>query len=397
MKKFFITVISLALVAIIAYGVAFFVLPADSVALEEYTHEASFPCPEVYIVRDETVYYATSSGTVYNSIAEGDRVSANTVISTLFSSDTDKDSLNQLRTIDEKIKRLQQESAGSELYTIDESYIESEISEKLEEVFDYASGNSVEEIHEIKSSINNMRQGTAVSFNAEIEQLQAERNAIEAAIPGARTVTESDRSGIFSSYIDGLESVLSPEKVQMYTPEYIRSLEPQNSRTYNSAAAIVGDPVCKIMNNHNWYILGIAGKEQISQLKEHTSVKIRFSDISSSKISGKPIYISEPDENGDYVFLIEIPSYKESAFSYRKLNADIIFEEYSGYKIPTAAIKTGGSINSYYVYAMQGSESFRCDCDVLYTDTKSGYSIVQSTDNARNSLSSMERLVTGER
>lgn len=397
MKKFFIAVISLAVIAIIVYGVAYFVLPAHSIELEEYTHEASIHCDNAYIVRDETVYYATSSGTVYNSISEGERVSANTIISTTFSSDVSKDDLKKLHTLDEKIKRLQQENSGSELYTIDSAYIENEISEKMNDVFDYTLSNSVEEIHEIRNSVNSMREGTETSLNTEIASLQSERNLIDAGIAGARTNTLSDRSGIFSSYVDGLESVLSPERVQTYTPTYIRSLEPHNSRSYNNASTIIGDPVCKVMNNHNWYILGIINEEQKSQFDNKTRVNVRFSDISDVKTRGNLVFLSEPDENSECTFLIEVPSYMESAFSYRTLSVDIIFEEHSGYKIPTSAIKTGDSFDSYYVYAMQGSESFKCDCEVLYTDTASGYSIIQSTADAKNKLSSMERLVTGER
>lgn len=397
MKKFFIAVISLAVVAMLAYGIAYFVLPAQSIVLEEYTHEAKLRCNDAFIVRDETVYYATSSGTVYNSIAEGDRVSANTVISTTFNDSINKDDLKKLRTIDEKIKRLRLESSGSELYTIDESYMENEISEKMNEVANYAQSNSVEEIHEIRTSINNMREGADYSLAAEIAVLQGERNLIEANIPGTRTNTVADRSGIFSSYVDGLESVLSPESVQSYTPSYISSLKAQNSRSYNNASTIIGDPICKVMNNHNWYILGIADKEQKSRFESSGTVAVRFSEISDAKTTGNLIFISEPDENGECVFLIEIPSYMESAFSYRNLDVDIIFKEYSGYKIPTSAIRTGETIETYYVYGMQGSESYRCDCEILFTDTASGYSIVQSTSDAKNKLSAMERLVMDEK
>ncbi len=397
MKKFFIAVMSLAVIAIVAYGIAYFVLPVHSIEIEEYTHEASLRCDDVYIVRDETVYYAKTSGTVYNSIAEGDRVSTNTVISTTFNANVDEEHLKKLRTIDDKIARLRQESSGSELYTIDGSSTENEISQSMNEVHNHAHDNNVEEIHEIRESVNNLREGTDASIADEIPALEAERAAIEAEIPGPRTETIADRSGTFSSYVDGLESVLSPERVQSYTPSYIRSLETHNSRSYNNTSTIIGDPVCKIMNNHNWYILGIISKEQKSLFDDYKSVNIRFTDISHTKTKGSLVYLSEPDENDDCVFLIEVPSYMEIAFSYRKLNVDIIFKEYSGYKIPTEAIRTGDYLNSYYVYGMKGSETFRCNCEILYTDTASGYSIIKSTDQAQNKLSSMDRLVVGER
>ena len=90
-------------------------------------------------------------------------------------------------------------------------------------------------------------------------------------------------------------------------------------------------------------------------------------------------------------------TFLESAFSYRNIDADIIFEEYSGYRVPSESIRTGDTLDSYYVYATVGSETYRCDCEVLYTDIDEGYSIIRSTEDAENKLGSMERLVVGER
>ena len=64
MKKFFIAVISLAIFAIAAYGIAYLVIPVTSVELEEYTHSVDFICEDAFIVRDETVYYSDRKSVV---------------------------------------------------------------------------------------------------------------------------------------------------------------------------------------------------------------------------------------------------------------------------------------------------------------------------------------------
>ena len=61
MKKFFVIVIAIAVIAIAGYGIAYLVTPVSSVSLEEYVHEVNISCPNAFIVRDESVYYATSS------------------------------------------------------------------------------------------------------------------------------------------------------------------------------------------------------------------------------------------------------------------------------------------------------------------------------------------------
>lgn len=397
MKKFFIAVISLVILAIVGYGIAYIVTPVTSVNLEEYTHEVKISCEQAYIVRDETVYYATAAGTVYNAASEGSRVSRDTVISSIYSGNVDSSVLRELRTIDTKISRLKKRESESKLYSSDSTSVESAIADRINSVPDLASDNNIEQIHEYREDIDKLRSGEDISLQTKITDLQNEKTVLETGLGGNRTDITSDRAGIFSSYIDGLESVLTPERIPEYSAAYIRSLSTQYSRRSDESQLIIGDPVCKIMNNHKWYVLGITTADYIGLCELNGSVTIRFTNLSGSEAKGTISYISEPDENGEYVFLVEVPSYLESAFSYRNIDVDVIFEEYSGYRIPTEAIRTGDTLDSYYVYATIGSDTFKCDCDVLYTDIAEGYSIIQSTEAAENKLSTMERLIVGER
>lgn len=397
MKKFFIVVISLAILAIVGYGIAYVVMPVTSVNLEEYTHEVKISCEQAYIVRDETVYYATAAGTVYNAASEGSRVSRDTTISSIYSGSVDGAALRELRTIDTKINRLKKRESESKLYSSDSTSVESAVADRINSIPDLASDNNIEQIHEYKDDIDKLRAGEDISLQTKITDLQNEKSVLEAALGSGRTDILSDRAGIFSSYIDGLESVLTPDRIPEYNATYIRSLSTQYSRRSDESQLIIGDPVCKIMNNHKWYVLGITNADYIGLCELDKQVTVRFTNLSGSEAKGSITYISEPDQNGEYIFLVEVPSYLESAFSYRNIDVDVIFEEYSGYRIPTDAIRTGDTIDSYYVYATRGSDTFKCDCNVLYTDIAEGYSIIQSIENAENNLSAMERLIVGER
>ncbi len=397
MKRFFITVIIIVVLAFVGYGIAYLIRPVYSVSLEQYTNEVGIVCENAYIVRDESVYYSTSAGTVYSTESEGDRVAKNAIISTTYMGNVEDEYLSRLRTLDFAISRLKKQSAGSELYVTDAASVENEISTRMNDVISLAGSNSIEQIHELREDINGLRSGNGISVNDKIAELEEKRRGVEASIPGERRDTISDRSGIFSLYIDGLEAVLQPERIKEYDVSYIKSLTKNELSRANGTKVVVGDPVCKVMDNHEWYVLGITDEDHKDLCKVDSQVTIKFPDVSASSVSGKITYVSEPDENGEYLFLVRVPSYLETAFSYRSLDTDIVFEEYSGYKIPTDAIRTGDTINTHYVYAMKGSDKFKCDCEVLYTDMAEGYSIIQSTEKASHKLSSMERLVVGEK
>ncbi len=397
MKKFLWIVIGLVIFAIAGYGIAYLVIPVNSIELNEYTHTVDMLCDDAFIVRDETVYYSTSDGTVYNMVADGDRVSENHTICTTYNGDVSYETLKKLQTVDTKINDLKTRSANANLYKTDSSSIENEIALRMDEAISLSRSNSIEEIHEIREDINALRTEGSTNLTAKINALEIERINIEAEIPGTKTATVADRAGIFSSYIDGLESVLTPERIKEYNPDYIRSLTAQGISFTNGKNVVTGDPMCKVMNNHNWYVLGIVSEAEREKLDISKTPTIRFTNLSGSSVEGELVYVSDPDANGDSLCMYRMQTYLESAFSYRNIDIQIIFNEYSGYKIPTDAIHTGDSINEYYVYARQGSESYRCEIEILHSDMSEGFSIVRSTDNADNNLSSMDRLIVGER
>lgn len=397
MKKFFIAVISLVIFTMVAYGVAYVVMPVNSMELTRYTHSISFVCENAYIVRDETVYYSPSDGIVYNISEDGDRVAQDASVSTVYNGDVDQTTLKKLHTIDSKISRLETSGHSSDLYKADSDSTENQVADKMSEIFEYAQQNNVAEIHDIKDDINNIRKGAGISENTRIDVLRAEREKTEDSISAGKKDIISDRSGIFSSYVDGLETVLSPDRAEEYTPAYLNSLKPDTSEYINGKQIVSGTPICKVMNNHIWYIAGIANSERAEMLKEKKNVTVRFTNLTENDVNGEISYISEPDSKGNCVFMIKVGTYLESAFSYRTVNAQIIFEEHSGYKVPTDAIHTGEGISDYFVNARKGSEAYKCDIKVLYSDTEEGYSIIASKEKAENNLGSMDRLVVGER
>lgn len=397
MKKFFIAVISLTILTIAGYGIAYIVTPVNSVPLNEYTHTVSYDCDDAFIVRDETVYYSTSNGIVYNIISDGDRVSESSAISTTYNGDVSNEVLRSLKTVDKKINKLKTENSTNSLYRTDTGAIENEISAKMDKVITLARTDSVDEIHSIREDINSLRTGESVDIKDKIDALQTERAAIESKISASKTDTVADRAGIFSSYVDGLESVLTPERIQEYTPEYVRSLDVSSNEYINGSSIITGDPVCKVMNNHSWYVMGIIDNDHRLLLEAKPNVTVRFANLSGSSVDGECIYLSDADANGDSIFLLRIQTYLDSAFSFRNIDSQIIFDEHSGYKVPTDALRTGDAIGEYYVYARQGSGTYKCDVKILYSDIADGYSIIASADGAENNLSAMDRLIVGER
>lgn len=397
MKKFFIAVIALVLVTTIAYGIAYFVIPVSSMELERYTHSIDFVCDNAYIVRDETVYYSEATGVVHNIATDGNRVAQDETISTVYNGSVNTDALKKLSTIDSTISHLSEDGHHSNLYRKDSDSSENQIAQDMNKVISIGKENNVEQIHEIKEDINNIRKNTPSSKEAKIEALKNEREAIENSISAKAYDIVSDRSGIFSSYIDGLESVLTPDKIESFSTTYLNALQEKTGEYYNEKNVDSGTPICKVMNNHVWYITGVVNKENAKLFDKNKTVTVRFTSLTETDVTGELFYLGSPDSNGNQVFILKINTYVESAFSYRTVSTQIIFKEYSGYKVPTDSIHTGTELNNYFVYARKGSDSYKCSVDVLYSDTNEGFSIISASENAENNIGAMDRIIVGER
>lgn len=399
MKKFLIIVISLVMLAIVAYGAAYLIMPVSSMELNKYTHSVGFECDDAYIVRDEAGYYSKSAGVVYNISQDGARVAQDEDICTIYDGDVDNDSLKMLNTIDKQINTLKSQGHSSNLYATDTDDSESEISTKMSEISELALANDVTEVSAVKAEINAVRKGAdTVSVDTRVNTLTKERDRIEQNISARKSDISSDRAGIFSSYVDGLETKLVPDSIEKLTAKGLNSLKPETSEYLNGKQITANMPVCKVMNNHIWYIVGIVTEERAKQLSSKASVTVRFTNLTEADVPAEIYYISEPDEEGNCIFALKASTYIESAFSYRNVDTQIIFEEYSGYKVPTDAVRTrDGKIHGYYVMARQGSEQYECDVDVLYSDMDGEYAIIRSKTDAENKLGVMDRLVVGER
>ncbi len=397
MKKFLIIVISLVLLAVTAYGIAYFVMPVSSIELNQYTHSVGFICDNAYIVREEAVYYSDAEGVVYNIASNGDRISLNTEISTVYSGNANVDALKKLNTIDLQINKLKSNDHSSKLYNTDSDANENRIAEKISELPQHAQDDNVAEVRNIKDTINAIRSGNSLSTDEQINELKTERARIENGISGKKYDIISEHSGIFSPYIDGLEFVLVPDKIEQLTPEQLLNIESDKSEYVNGKTVSSGTPVCKIMNNHTWYIAGVTNKNYAEQLKSRKNVTVRFTNVTDSDVKAEVIYTGEADDNENCIFILKISSYLESAFSYRNVSAHIVFEEYTGYKVPVDSIRTGDGLNNYYVIAREGSNSYECEVDVLYTDATEGFSVITARNDAKFKLGAMERIVTGER
>ncbi len=393
MKRFFVTVFALAVAAMIVYGVKYAITPVNTQKLEYITQEDAINT-NGFIIRDEWVMYTRSAGTVYSSVSEGARVAKDSAVGIFFYGDVGADKIKELGMTDAELKSARiEEDSGSSAY-LDSSNIENNIYTREKSIIDASAENDIQTISGYKNDINILRQGGSLSADGEVEQLENRKSQILSDIGVRYEEIYAQISGLFTTYVDGYEELLVPADIESYDVSYFESLSQSPEVTRIDSSVDAGGAVCKIVNNHIWYVLLDIPADSMSGRAEGDKVRLRFNSI-DEVVTGTVNSVSE-ETDGRVTVTVKCQTYLESAYSYRLVDVDLIFESYDGYKIPIQAVRTGED-GTKKVIGISENRQYDCECEVLFTNSDGGWAIVDSAEDAENKLSDMDRIMIGER
>ncbi len=387
--------IGIVLAAAVFYGVRYVRTPIDTQEIRVAKREESF-AGQAYIIRNESVYSAPTAGTIYHYAAEGARVSKNSLISAVYNGEVNEETLQELNNIDKKIEQIENNKAKNELYVSDDSTNENRLENIRREIVEAAFKNDISKMAEYKDQINQIQSGEAANADENtLAMLKQERIEIESRIGQIKQDVYSQISGIFSTAIDGLEQVLTPESVMNYTVEDFQHIpEPRISNTPKSAADL-GENICKVADNHVWYVMMLVDKEDLSNVKTNTAAEIRFDKIPGVQTAVNVVHIAEALDGDKAVIVFKSERYSEGVFSIRESAAEVILKSYEGFEIPVHAIRVKDGQTG--VMIQKGTGEIFKKCEVIYTDAQSETAIVKAVTGERNILTVGDRVVLGEK
>lgn len=395
--KFRKSVIIVVIAVLTVIGVYVFRYINDPVKMEEATvieHEESFS-GDAYFVRKERVYTAETTGTFYTHAREGARVGKDRLIATVYDGLVDSKQLQELSNIDRKIEELEDFKKKSS-FQFDESDTENRLKSLKGRILESAQSGELSNIPRIKSNIKSVISGEELAdTDAEIKSLKEQKKSIESNITASKKDIFSDCSGIFSVNVDGLEGVLTADKIQEYALADFDGITYEEKTAEKKTAANVGDGVCKVIDNHTWYVMAKLALSDIEKLKKGDTVTLRFGAVPGVEPKAKVIHISE--EDSDFaVVVFESDQYIEGIFSIRRSDITVVIEQYRGYKIPIHAVRVKDGQQGVMVkYGL--NEIFK-PCEIIYTDTENDWVIIEPvTEGVRNPLEQFDKIILGEK
>ncbi len=352
-----------------------------------------FVYTDCYFVRDEIVYTADRAGTVYNHYSDGMRTGSGVLISTVYSGNVSQEILQELNTIDKKIENARESTLFVNV-SDDDSDTENRIETYKKDLISAAVDGDVNKVRAYRDAIVSLRSGTATANTSETINMLSEQKAIaEKKIGGSKQEIYALGSGIFSTVLDGMEHILTPEKVMNFTVEDFDSVQGVSEKTSNQTVNS-GDSVCKVVNNHKWYVICAVASQRLENSSVGSSVSMRFDNIPGVEASGRIVNVS-PTKDGRSVVVIESTQYIEGAYSMRSSKMDLIFKSYSGYKVPVYAIRTRDGVKG--VLARKNNVERFYPCEIIYTNEVAEYVIIRSPKDAERKLDGVDEFVLGER
>ncbi len=284
--------------------------------------------------------------------------------------------IKKIQELDEQIDEAQKKSTNT-VFPGDIKLLDEEIDLRLSEI---SQNNNVQKISEYKKEIENYitKKTNIVGENSEagsyLSNLIQERKKYENQLNSGSEYIKAPMSGVVSYKVDGLEEVLTPDDFSSYNRSFFENLNLKTGQT------IATNTECgKVVNNYECYIATILKKDQLHDIKQGSKLDLRLSN--GDEISSSVEYLME-QTNDDVLLVFKITKDVEKLISNRKISFEIIFWQYSGYKVPNTAIIKENDL----AYVVRNRAGYLTRVLVKVEKQNESYSIIDnySSDELKN-------------
>jgi len=209
------------------------------------------------IIRDESVTLAESTARVEYISPENSLVTADTTVANLYATGYSESLLNNLETTRKKIqdyhKQLLANIVDSQLQELDQR-----VNRKAIEFKNLITRQTIGNLKTVDSQLETemVRRQEYLRQNkrgdSKLTKLYDEENTRLSSIQSWRTVSNADRDGVVSFYIDGYENDLTPDALKTLSIAQVRSVL-AGERLENTRQTL-NNGIYRIVNQNRWYV-----------------------------------------------------------------------------------------------------------------------------------------------
>lgn len=338
-----------------------------------------------YTVRDETVVYS-SSDIISLTRSEGEKVGVGQAIAMTYRDENAEARQSEINSLQKR--KTQIENAASGNLTISDSHkLDVQIIDSIRDLnSNVASGsltglsNNTSELRSLVFSRHYVY-GNSDELNAQLEQINAQLDALQSLSSDDSSEVTASTAGIFSSHVDGYESILTPDMLSSITVAEFDDLA--------DAAEDTSSGIGKLITSSRWYLLITMDEDDALLLGD--TARIRFSESLQVEMDVERISLSE---KGRCAVVLSSDKQLSETTVYRAVSVDIIFNIYSGLRIPKGALRMDEDGNTC-VYVVEARNAALKYVDII---SESGdYYVVREDNSSTDNLWAGDEVITAGR
>lgn len=341
------------------------------------------------MVRTEQVLPEESGGLLRLLRSEGERVSAGGVVAAVYADQASLDRQAELDKLEDRIEQLKyaQEAVLGVEFT---QKLDAQISQNI---LNYRSALESGRIHDAEKQGDTLRSqvmkrdytvsGTE-DLSAQIQDLQAQRQALRNQSAGSVRRVTVPRAGLYSAVVDGYEEILTPESLENLTPSALAALRPGETAQGSVGKLVLGDA---------WYYAASLSAAEAKSLRERQAelrggetLLLRFSKGVDRDLPVELVFTG-PEESGRVVAAFRGTTYLSQLTLLRQQSAKVLYGSVEGIRVPREALRVAsqesededGTVKETTVtgvYCVMGQEARFKPVEILYSN--SNFALVRS-------------------
>lgn len=172
---------------------------------------------------------------------------------------------------------------------------------------------------------------SAADLQAALDSVNSQISALSAQAAQSTSRITASQSGTFSGYVDGYESLLTPDMLETITPSQLTQLAKDRPQEDTTA-------VGKLITDTTWYFACALSEEDAERLVEGRKVTVRFSRDWSGEVSMTIERVGDP-ENGQCAVVLSSDKYLADTTLLRRQTVELVFDSVTGVRVPKEAIR----------------------------------------------------------
>ena len=402
------SVITFAMAAIAVALVIYFGFYVAKVFSEPYTTALAYTYTSNdsaeavgILVRQETVLPA-QTGIVDVTRSEGEKVGVGQSVAQVYRDSQAQTNQADLEALADQIQLLEYSSDGGGVDSaakLDENILQAVTAlHAASGVGDY---NQLEDqVRTLKSTV--LKRGYVYGNGLGSEELTQKLNDLKSQYAALKQQTSSStssvrapQSGVFSTLVDGYETAVTPQTVFQLTPSSLSALLAGQGKE-------AGGGVGKLITSTRWYFAAALPVSVAERLKEGSTATLRFSGDFDQDIDMRVDQVGQA-EGDKSVVVFSTDRYLSQTTLLRQQTAELIFNSWSGLRIPKQALRmekstytdkeTGQEVqnNRLGVYALLGGRAEFKTVEVVTEGDD--YYVVRSTTDESDALRAGDEVI----